>query len=256
MPGHFFCGTCSMNMPVSSGLPRTDASATLVSTQTDAGDRMPHDTDLIDIICVGLVVAFVLGVLANRLQAVAAGRLSARGHGRRAVHPGLRRRPGPGHAAGRNRRDAADVRRRPALLAGGPDGGQGDRHSRRDRADRGGHRCWAGRWPGPWAGRTVQGFVFGLALSVASTVVLLRAMEERRLLDTTPRQDRGGLADRRGPGDGAGAGAAAGAGRRPSATAPPATSRRTLRQHRRWPSAWTLLKVGAFVAVMLVVGGG
>jgi CPA2 family monovalent cation:H+ antiporter-2 len=29
------------------------------------------------------------------------------------------------------------------------------------------------------------GFVFGLALSVASTVVLLRAMEERRLLDTT-----------------------------------------------------------------------
>ena len=32
----------------------------------------------------------------------------------------------------------------------------------------------------PWA----EGFVFGLALSVASTVVLLRAMQERRLLET------------------------------------------------------------------------
>ncbi|TBR37152.1 MULTISPECIES: YbaL family putative K(+) efflux transporter [Dyella] len=37
---------------------------------------------------------------------------------------------------------------------------------------------WALGWP------MVQGFVFGLALSVASTVVLLRAMEERRLMDT------------------------------------------------------------------------
>ncbi|MBD8897716.1 YbaL family putative K(+) efflux transporter [Rhodanobacter sp. DHG33] len=37
---------------------------------------------------------------------------------------------------------------------------------------------WALDWP------FAQGFVFGLALSVASTVVLLRAMEERRLLDT------------------------------------------------------------------------
>jgi CPA2 family monovalent cation:H+ antiporter-2 len=36
---------------------------------------------------------------------------------------------------------------------------------------------WMG-WP------TVQGLVFGLALSVASTVVLLRALEDRRLLDT------------------------------------------------------------------------
>ncbi|MGQ0798596.1 MAG: YbaL family putative K(+) efflux transporter [Pseudomarimonas sp.] len=37
--------------------------------------------------------------------------------------------------------------------------------------------AWMG-WP------TMQGLVFGLALSVASTVVLLRAMEDRRLLDT------------------------------------------------------------------------
>lgn len=43
---------------------------------------------------------------------------------------------------------------------------------------------WALGWP------MAQGFVFGLALSVASTVVLLRAMEERRLLDS----DRGRIA--------------------------------------------------------------
>jgi len=43
---------------------------------------------------------------------------------------------------------------------------------------------WGLGWP------MAQGFVFGLALSVASTVVLLRAMEERRLMDT----DRGRIA--------------------------------------------------------------
>src|SRR5262245_40351178 len=37
---------------------------------------------------------------------------------------------------------------------------------------------WLG-WP------TMAGLVFGLALSVASTVVLLRALQERRLVDTT-----------------------------------------------------------------------
>ncbi|MBB5883583.1 YbaL family putative K(+) efflux transporter [Xanthomonas sp. F1] len=38
--------------------------------------------------------------------------------------------------------------------------------------------AWSMGWP------TLHGLVFGLALSVASTVVLLRAMEERRLLET------------------------------------------------------------------------
>jgi len=38
---------------------------------------------------------------------------------------------------------------------------------------------WALDWP------LAQGFVFGLALSVASTVVLLRALEERHLFETT-----------------------------------------------------------------------
>ncbi|MDR6938353.1 YbaL family putative K(+) efflux transporter [Luteibacter sp. 3190] len=44
--------------------------------------------------------------------------------------------------------------------------------------------AWGLGWP------VAEGFVFGLALSVASTVVLLRAMEERRLLDS----DRGRIA--------------------------------------------------------------
>ena len=44
-------------------------------------------------------------------------------------------------AAGRDRRDAADVRRRPALLAGRPAVGAQDRVARRHRADRGGHRA-------------------------------------------------------------------------------------------------------------------
>ena len=50
-----------------------------------------------------------------------------------------------------------------------------------------------------------------LALSVASTVVLLRALEDARACSTRQRPHRGRLADRRGPRHGAGAGAAAGA---------------------------------------------
>ena len=41
---------------------------------------------------------------------------------------------------------------------------------------------WALAWLLGWS--TLAGLVFGLALSVASTVVLLRALQERRLLDT------------------------------------------------------------------------
>ena len=44
--------------------------------------------------------------------------------------------------------------------------------------------CSAPAWPG-WLGWTIgAGLVFGLALSVASTVVLLRASQERRLIET------------------------------------------------------------------------
>jgi CPA2 family monovalent cation:H+ antiporter-2 len=94
-------------------------------------------------------------------------------------------------------------------------------------------------WP------ALQGVVFGLALSVASTVVVMRALEERRLLDTR----RGRIAVgwlivedlamvlvlvllpalAHGLGTDAGGGIVA-------------------------ALAWTLLKVGAFVAMMLIVG--
>ena len=59
-----------------------------------------------------------------------------------------------------------------------------DRRAGRDRADR--HRDAArhGASPGRWAGRIGAGVVFGLALSVASTVVLLRALQERSGLRT------------------------------------------------------------------------
>ena len=76
-----------------------------------------------------------------------------------------------------------DVRRRPALLARGSPLGQEDRHPRRHRPDRLRHpaRHGARGWLG-WA--IGAGLVFGLALSVASTVVLLRALQERRLVET------------------------------------------------------------------------
>jgi CPA2 family monovalent cation:H+ antiporter-2 len=108
---------------------------------------------------------------------------------------------------------------------------------------------WALAWFLGWP--TLQGIVFGLALSVASTVVLLRAMEDRRLLETRRGKIAVGwlivedlvmvvalvllpaLAKAMGEGAGAG-GVAAGA---------------VLAS-----LGGTLLKVGAFVALMLLVG--
>src|SRR5690606_3536105 len=46
----------------------TAASATLHPRPRSAFPRMHHDTDLINIVAVGLAVAFVLGALANRLR--------------------------------------------------------------------------------------------------------------------------------------------------------------------------------------------
>ena len=103
-----------------------------------------------------------------------------------------------------------------------------------------------------WAGRSARGLVFGLALSVASTVVLLRALQERRHARHRARPHRRRLADRRGPGDGAGAGAAAGAGRRCSAAGAAGAGARRSPACSARASAITLGKVGAFVALMLV----
>jgi CPA2 family monovalent cation:H+ antiporter-2 len=108
---------------------------------------------------------------------------------------------------------------------------------------------WGLAWTMDWS--AINGIVFGLALSVASTVVLLRALEERRLLETKRGKIAIGwlivedlamvlalvllpvLADvlgEKGTGGGAGAGQIL------------ATF------------GWTLLKVAAFVVVMLIVG--
>lgn len=106
---------------------------------------------------------------------------------------------------------------------------------------------WALAWWLDWT--MVQGIVFGLALSTASTVVLLRAMEDRRLLDTTRGRIAVGwlivedlvcvlvlvllpaLAESMGTTEAApGSGSMLGS------------------------LAWTLAKVTAFVVVMLVVG--
>jgi hypothetical protein len=79
-----------------------------------------------------------------------------------------------------------------------------------------------------WGWPLGAGLVFGLALSVASTVVLLRAMEVRQSLDSPEGPHRGRLADRGGPADGAGAGAAArvrGAAARPPDRRRPRTRR-------------------------------
>ena len=144
---------------------------------------MPHYTPLISTIVVALVLAFIFGVAGAAAAIFAARRLSARRGPHRPVHAGLRRRPGHRERARRDRRDPADVRRRPAFLARRPALGRAHRHPRRRRADRGRDRARHGAGV---VARLVDGagVVFGLALSVASTVVLLRAMQERRLLET------------------------------------------------------------------------
>ncbi len=94
----------------------------------------------------------------------------------------------------------------------------------------------------------VGGLVLGLAVSVASTVVLLRALEEGDLLETPAGPGRRGLADRRGPVHGARAGAAAD----PRAHAPAATAAGIgdvgLGLGSRWRSS------AVFAVLMLVVG--
>ncbi|WP_076037019.1 YbaL family putative K(+) efflux transporter [Xanthomonas campestris] len=110
---------------------------------------------------------------------------------------------------------------------------------------------WALAWSMGWP--LMQGLVFGLALSVASTVVLLRALEERRLLETQRGRIAVGwlivedlvmvialvLLPALANVLGGSAGAAEHAGESTSLLA---------------ALGWTLLKMVAFVAVMLVVG--
>ncbi|RZA24147.1 MAG: cation:proton antiport protein, partial [Lysobacteraceae bacterium] len=145
---------------------------------------MPHDTDLIDIIAVGLGIAFVLGALANKLRlSPLVGYLVAG----IVVGPFT-----PGFVA--DQELATQLAEIGVMLLMF---GVGLHFSLKDLMEvkaiaipgaivqisaatlLGWALAWAMGWP------TIQGIVFGFSLATASTVVLLRAMEQRRLLETT-----------------------------------------------------------------------
>jgi len=144
---------------------------------------MPHDTDLIEILAVGLAVAFVLGALANKLRlSPLVGYLVA----------GIIIGPfTPGFIADQDMAFQLSELGVMLLMFGvGLHFSLQDLMSVRAIAIPGALAQivvatglgWLMAWGMGWS--PLEGFVFGLALSVASTVVLLRALEERRLLDT------------------------------------------------------------------------
>ncbi|MDG2525825.1 YbaL family putative K(+) efflux transporter [Stenotrophomonas sp. HITSZ_GD] len=207
---------------------------------------MHHDTSLIDIIAVGLAVAFILGALANKLRlSPLVGYLIAG----MVVGPFT-----PGFVANQDLANQLSELGVMLLMFG-----VGLHFSLEDLLEvkwiaipgaiaqitvatlLGWGLAWTMGWP--W----LNGLVFGLALSVASTVVLLRALEERRLLETQRGKIAIGwlivedlvmvlalvllpaLASALGGDHGGGVAIAMAMG-------------------------WTLLKMAAFVAVMLIVG--
>ncbi|MCC4588324.1 Kef family K(+) transporter [Xanthomonas sp. NCPPB 1067] len=144
---------------------------------------MHHDTSLIDIIAVGLAVAFVLGTLAQKMKlSPLVGYLLAGV----CVGPFT-----PGFVANQDIANQLSELGVMLLMFG-----VGLHFSLDDLMEvkwiavpgalaqivvatlLGWALAWSMGWP------LMHGLVFGLALSVASTVVLLRALEERRLLDT------------------------------------------------------------------------
>ncbi|MEA9697497.1 YbaL family putative K(+) efflux transporter [Xanthomonas campestris pv. raphani] len=213
---------------------------------------MHHDTSLIDIIAVGLAVAFVLGTLAQKVKlSPLVGYLLAGV----CVGPFT-----PGFVADQTMANQLSELGVMLLMFG-----VGLHFSLDDLMEvkwiavpgalaqivvatlLGWALAWSMGWP------LMQGLVFGLALSVASTVVLLRALEERRLLETQRGRIAVGwlivedlvmvialvLLPALANVLGGSAGAAEHAGESTSLLA---------------ALGWTLLKMVAFVAVMLVVG--
>jgi monovalent cation:H+ antiporter-2, CPA2 family len=218
---------------------------------------MHHDTDLINIIAVGLALAFVMGAAAHRLRlSPLVGYLLA----------GIFVGPfTPGFVADQDLANQLSELGVMLLMFG-----VGLHFSLEDLLEVKAIAIpgalvqiavatllgWGMAWGMGWS--PLNGFVFGLALSVASTVVLLRAMEDRRLLDTKRGRiavgwlivedvamvlalvllpalaevvngKPGAEADTAAAGSGSGMAIAMAIG-------------------------WTLLKLGLFVAVMLVVG--
>ncbi len=144
---------------------------------------MHHDADLINIVAVGLALAFVFGALANRLKlSPLVGYLIAGV----AVGPFT-----PGFVADQALANQLSELGVMLLMFG-----VGLHFSLEDLLEVKAIAIpgalaqivvatlmgWGLAWAMGWS--PINGFVFGLALSVASTVVLLRALEERRLLDT------------------------------------------------------------------------
>jgi CPA2 family monovalent cation:H+ antiporter-2 len=144
---------------------------------------MHHDTDLINIIAVGLALAFMLGALAHKLRlSPLVGYLLA----------GIFVGPfTPGFVADQDLANQLSELGVMLLMFG-----VGLHFSLEDLLEVKAIAIpgalvqiavatllgWGMAWGMGWS--PLNGFVFGLALSVASTVVLLRAMEDRRLLDT------------------------------------------------------------------------
>ena len=211
---------------------------------------MPHDTPLIALLAVGLVLAFVLGSLAHRLRlSPIVGYLVA----------GILVAPfTPGFVADPDlAMELSEIGVILLMFGVGLHFSVEDLMEVKAIAIPGAIAQitvatalgWALAWFLGWP--TLQGIVFGLALSVASTVVLLRAMEDRRLLETRRGRIAVGwlivedlvmvvalvllpaLAESLGEGANDG----------------------TLALGAVMASlGWTLLKVGAFVALMLLVG--
>jgi CPA2 family monovalent cation:H+ antiporter-2 len=226
------------------------ASATLDPDAEETSHSMHHDTDLINIIAVGLALAFVLGALAHKLRlSPLVGYLIA----------GIFVGPfTPGFVADQELATQLSELGVMLLMFG-----VGLHFSLEDLLEVKAIAIpgaivqivvatglgWALAWGMGWT--PLNGFVFGLALSVASTVVLLRAMEERRLLETKRGRIAVGwlivedlvmvlalvmlpvLASTFGPDNGG----------------EPATFGRFAVE-----IAWTFIKLGAFVAFMLLVG--
>src|SRR4249919_605447 len=149
----------------------------------DAGAGMPHDTPLIATIAMGLVLAFLLGSLAHRLRLspivgyLLAGVLTGPFTPGFVADPALAGELAEigvillmfGVGLHFSLEDLLEVRKTaiPGALAG---------------IAAATAFGWLLAWALGWS--AMQGFVFGLALSVASTVVLLRSLEDHRLLST------------------------------------------------------------------------
>ena len=144
---------------------------------------MPHGFDLILTLTGGLSAALVCGLITQRLGlSPIVGYLLA-GDRRRPVHARLRRQQRHRGTAGRNRRRAADVRRRPAVSCRGAARRPARGRAGRDRPERGRHgvgRVVARALGWAWA----AAMVFGCRLSVASTVVLIRVLADNGDLHT------------------------------------------------------------------------